>query len=219
MKSRHHFRLSLKALYHEISRMGTLVEEALRKALTALSTANKDLAETVIREDEIVDSLQMTIEDECARLIATEQPVAADLREILTAIKIVTHLERIGDHARHIARVASGDIDERVTNMMPKIREMTEIGISMVHDSIAAFVAQDAEMAKMIAKRDDMVDTLHKSLYQELVDAMEASREKLDPFVEMLFLNRFLERLADHVTGMCEWVIFATKGEHPDLNP
>ena len=103
-QTRHHFTQSLKEMYQSILRMGTLVEEALRKALTSVSTLDYTLAQQVITDDKRIDQAQLEVEDACAKLIATEQPVATNLREILVAIKIASDLERIGDHARHLAR-------------------------------------------------------------------------------------------------------------------
>jgi phosphate transport system protein len=218
MNQRHHFQEDLKALYQNILKMGTLVEEALRKALTALSTGDVTLANQVIENDLTIDQLQIKIEDRCTTIIATEQPVASDLREIITSIKIATHLERIGDHARHLAKAVSTILDDQLLQTIPEIEKMTEIGISMVHDSVSAFVEQDTEKAVEVAKRDDLVDSLHGHLYKEILTIMEKNPEKLDEGVNLLFLNRFLERLGDHVTNMCEWVIFAKKGTHIELN-
>lgn len=216
--NRQHFREQLDQMYQDVLHMGTLVEEALRKALTAIRTGDFELAESVANEDEIIDELQFSLDERCAKLIATEQPVATDLREIIVAMKIASDLERIGDHARHLVRSIDQLRDSVFQPVWPLIREMTTKGIDMVHDSLTAYVNHDAATARAVARRDDEIDALHHQIYAALLEAMEQHPDRLEQGTSLVFLNRFLERLGDHVTNMCEWIVYARTGEHVELN-
>lgn len=218
METRRHFRQQLDQLYREVLRMGVTVEEALRKAVRAVEERDRELANKVIDDDSLVDQMQLELEESGAQLLATEQPVATNLREILVIIKIASDLERIGDHARHLARLTFEDSSELVEQALPAMRQMTEFGISMVHDSLSAFVDQDPAKAREVAARDDRMDEMHRALYRQIVEAMQAHPGWVEIGTNLVFVNRFLERLGDHVTNMCEWVVYARTGEHVELN-
>ncbi len=218
MQPRQHFSEQLREMYQEVLQMGTLVEEALQKALTAVTNRDTALAESVKENDHAIDTLQFSIDKRCTEIIATEQPVATDLREILVAMKIASDLERIGDHARHLVRVMDQLSDEVFRETMPQFRRMTEQGIEMVHDSITAYVNHDAELARTVARRDDDIDIMHRALYKELLAMIAANPDRVETGTSLVFLNRFLERLGDHVTNMCEWIVYTKTGEHVELN-
>ncbi len=219
MEKRIHYQQQIRGIHQEILRMGVLVEESLRKALTAVKTQNRELAAGVIESDARIDKMQLEIEERCTVAIATEQPVATDLREIMVAIKIASDLERIGDHARHLARAVDRVSPELMNESFPIIESMAELGISMVHDSLDAYVDLDAERARSVASRDEQIDALHHDLYARIIGTMKESPELVDQGTSLVFLNRFLERLGDHVTNICEWIVYARTGKHPELNP
>lgn len=198
--------------------MGSRVEESLQKALTAIKISDRELARNVIDNDSVIDNLQLEIESVCTVLIATEQPVASDLRGIMVAIKIASDLERIGDHARHLARSLEKISPEFFAETLPIIEEMTQKGIAMVHDSLSAYVDQDSERAREVASRDDEIDRLHHRLYEVILRAIRERPARLEEGTTLISLNRFLERLGDHVTNMCEWIVYASTGEHIELN-
>lgn len=218
MQVRHQFQEELHEMYQEVLQMGTLVEEALQKALTAIANHDAALGDSVKEGDREIDNLQFAIDRRCTEMIATEQPVATDLREILVAMKIASDLERIGDHARHLVRVMQTFNDEIFRDTIPQFREMTEKGIEMVHDSITAYVNHDAALAREVARRDDEIDRLHRVLYKDLVNRISTNPDRVESGTALIFLNRFLERLGDHVTNMCEWIVYAKTGEHVELN-
>jgi len=218
MEPRHHFDRELQGLYEDILRMGSLVEEAISKSVTALATRDTELARAVIAADAEVDQLQILIEDDAMGIISREQPVATDLRELVTATKIVGDLERMGDHARHIAKAVIDIPPEVVDVALESIEKMAKLGVGMIHDSLTAFAEQDAEAARQISDRDDEVDAIHKQLYQKLLATMKDNPEWIQHGAKLLFLSRYLERLGDHVTNMCEWVVFAKTGAHVELN-
>jgi phosphate transport system protein len=218
MEGRTHLTTQLNYMYDNILKLSALVEEALKKALAALSLGDSQLAQTVIENDVRIDELQLEIDNHCTRMLATEQPVAHDLREIIAAMKISTDLERIGDHARHLAGAVSVISDATFLATIPNIQDMGELGVQMVHDVITAFVEQDADIAVEIASRDDELDTMHRALSKKVLEIMRKNPEKIDKGMDLMFLNRFLERLGDHVTNMCELVVFSKRGEHVELN-
>lgn len=219
MELRHHFSENLSSLHQDILRMGTAVEEALQKAIVAFSNHDEALAKEVIAGDARIDKMQGDIEDRGAILIATEQPVASDLREIFTSVKIVSNLERIGDHARHIARAVTEVTDPKLLATIPQFKELADVGVTMVHDCLTAFVQKDAEKALEVAKRDDRIDDIHHNLVHDLLVIVRSSPALVDQGITLLFLARFLERLGDHVTNMCEWIVYAKQGKHVELNP
>jgi phosphate transport system protein len=218
MEPRTHLNEELGRLHERILKMGALVEEALRKAVRALATDDEALAQEVIRGDEEVDNLHHDLEDFATRIIALEQPVATDLRELITSTKLAGGLERIGDHARHIAKITNTLPQPVLSATLPSIERMSEIGIGMVHDSLTAFVDEDVNRAREVAERDDEIDAEHRQLYQNVVAMMKEHPEWITHGVDLMFLNRYLERLGDHVTNMCEWVVFAKTGLHLELN-
>ena len=137
---------------------------------------------------------------------------------IITVIKLAGNLERIGDHAVHLAkttiRLSSQQYIDRVTGLIPR---MAEIGLSMVREAVNAFVQKDIEKAKSAAGLDKKIDELHKEVFQILINTMKEDTETIEQATDLLFINRFMERLGDHVASMCEWVVFAMTGEHIEL--
>lgn len=219
MPYRQHFSDSLREVTQDILKMGTLVEEALQKSIQAFEEKNTELAEEVIRADVEINDLQLAIEDKCTILIATENPVASDLRKLITGIKIVSNLERIGDHAVHLGkttiRLANEGYIEQMVELIPA---MAEMGLSMVRDTLTAFLNNDSKLATDIANRDEELDRFHKKIFSNLLDFMKKDPKYVDQATDLLFVIRFLERLGDHVTNMCEWIVFCDTGEHVELN-
>ena len=211
-------REQIDAVQQNILRMGAMVDTALRKTLAALELQDFELAEQVIREDKRIDALQAAIEDQCAAIIATAQPVGADLRQLLVGIKLASSLERTGDHARHLARRARVVTDVLFVDALPLIRRMAEIDVSMLHDSLTAFVERDDRTAREIAARDDKIDALNAQLYTLIMAIMQTHPQTIEKAMELMLVNRFLERLGDHVTNICEWIVFAVRAEHIELN-
>lgn len=218
MQGRRHFAADMKTLFNEILKMGAVVEVALRKAITALSERDHVLAKDVIEGDMRIDAMQLAIEDRCAILLATETPVAGALRKIITSIKIASDLERIGDHARHLAKALDSVDRSLLEATLPRIRDMAERGIGMVHDALTAFVEDDTDAAMAVAERDDVIDKLHRSLYDDIIARMKENPDLITAGANLIFTNRFLERLGDHVTNICEWVVYANRGTHVELN-
>lgn len=209
---------AMGAVSRSVLRMGVLVEEALRKSLAALENEDFELAAEVIRDDSRIDEMQAIVEQQCVAIIAGTQPDEQDLRRILTAIKVAAELERMGDLARHLARRTQEITDAPFSEVLPLIEEMAERVVSMVHDVLTAFVDDDASAAVAVAARDDEIDILHGKVHTKILQIMRARPNLIDKGIELILVNRFLERLGDHVTNMCESVVFLKRAEHVELN-
>lgn len=218
MSTRRSFEEQLDLLNQEILRMGVLVEEALRKAIDSLVGKDLELAQRVVEEDKAINRMQQQIEDQCIALIAREQPVASDLRRLITGLKIVTQLERIGDHALHVAKGTLRLAGQTYMKKLVDIPRIAEIGIGMTRDALTAFLNHDAELAREVAGRDQAVDDLHDQVIRELFTYMMENTKYISQAITFLFISRFLERVADHVTNICEWVVYSVTGEHVELN-
>jgi phosphate transport system protein len=218
MQTRAGFHQAMDALKQEILAMGVRVEDSLRKAVTCLCMQDVAGARAVIEDDEKINAMEIEIEDRCIALIATEQPVALDLRRIVTGMKIVTQLERMGDHARHVAKAAVRLAGETYMKPLIDIPRMGELCAAMVHDVLAAFVANDAERARKVAGTDAEVDALHKQVVREVLTYMMGQPHYVSQGLELIFVSRFIERTADHVTNIAEWIVYCETGKHAELN-
>lgn len=218
MTSRAHFEDDKKAIHDDILQMGIRVEEDLRKALEAFRTQDTALAQEVKNDDPIVNDFQLRIEDRCARLMATQQPVAQDLRTLVSAIKIADELERIGDHAVHLAKAAIKLEGEPYIKPLKSIEKMAETGCVMVRAAIDAFLTLNQDKARATAAMDDEIDRLHKALVADLLEYLRERPEKAQQGTKIIQTSGFLERLGDHVTNICETVVYAVSGKHEELN-
>jgi len=220
MNKRNIFSEELSRLRHDILAMATRVEGNLGKALAALRTRNSELAKEVRTDDEAVDALQMQIEDDAAIVIATQQPVARDLRELVSVFKLTSNIERVGDHAVHLARAAkklakTGDSPFRAQEHLEK---MAETGQEMLRAAISAFMANDANAAREAAAMDSKIDTEHKTLTEDILKMMKKNPDLVKGALQILHTSNQLERLGDHITNICEAVIYMIEGKHEELN-
>jgi phosphate transport system protein len=218
MNSRLIFLEELNRLRHDVLAMATRVEEDLGKTLTALRNNDVEMAKEVAADDAVVNAMQLKIEDETAIVIATQQPVARDLREMVTIFKLTTSLERAGDHAVHLAKTViqlSGEPPFRSSEHMEK---MAETGQEMIRSAISAYLNQDAEAARKAAELDDKIDEEHKALTEEVLSLMKEHPEYIKKAARLLNTSRHLERLGDQITNMCESIIYMTEGRHVELN-
>ncbi len=214
---RQHFVDDLAELNRAIMKMGLKVEEAITQSVEALKNKDTDLARKIIEEDSIIDDMEKSLCDQCALIIAREQPVAGDLRHLISGIKIITDLERIGDHAVHIAKGTINNAGEEYIKPLIDIPRMGTLSCSMLSRAITAFVEQDADIAVAIAKEDEEIDNLHKQIVRELLTYMMQDPGKIEGGMSLMYMSRFLERTGDHVRNICEWVVFDETGEHENL--
>jgi phosphate transport system protein len=213
----------LNRLRHDLLAMATRVEEDLGKALAALQSDDVELAREVLADDAVVNAMQIKIEDETATVIATQAPVARDLRELVALFKLTSNYERIGDHAVHLAKAVIKLSDEFSGSPIPArafehLRVMAETGREMIRASISAFLAQDAAAARLAAEKDDLIDSEHKALTGEALALMKERPELVKTAHRLLNTSSHLERLGDHITNICESIIYMTEGVHEELN-
>jgi len=216
--TRNYFDKELQDLHLQMLKMCTVVEEALNNSVHALKHQDIALAQSVIDGDDVIDDLESQIEDKCLKLIALQAPMAKDLRFIATAMKIITDLERIADHAVDISKITVRLSNEKYIKELIDIPRMGEIATRMVKESIDAYVKQDAEKAKEVAKMDDEVDAIHKQIFRELLLIMMEDPKKINQATSFLFVSKSLERIGDYVTNICEKIIYAVTSEHMNLN-
>jgi phosphate transport system protein len=198
--------------------MATRVEEDLGKALAALRNGDTELAKEVKADDAVVNAMQLKIEDEAAIVIATQQPVARDLRELVTIFKLTGNLERVGDHTVHLAKAALKLSGDALFQPMERLERMAETGRAMIRAAVSAYLAQDAEAARTAAALDDAIDAEHKALTEEVLGLMKEHPGLVKKAVRLLNTSGCLERMGDHITNICEAVIYMTEGRHEELN-
>ncbi len=218
MVHRQHLLNRISDLNRNILNMGIYVADAMKKSVKALVENNIDMAKEVIKEDDRINSLELSIQDDLTVLIATEQPVASDLRHVITSIKVITQLERMGDHAVHIAKETLRLGNTEYIKPLIDIPKMSEIGLKMLQLALDAFAGQNVKKAREAAAMDDQVDSLRSQVNRELLTYMMEDIKNLKQINSFMFIARFLERFADHVTNICEWIVYDSNGEHVELN-
>ena len=207
-----HFEAELEQLKGKLLEMSALVEAAVQRSVSAVTQKDRSAAEQVFRDEARVNQLEMEIDEFAINLLATQQPLAADLRLIVAALKINTDLERMGDLSVSIAPRADSLLSEPVIQPMVDIRHMSALVESMVRKSMDAFVAHDDGMARSVLASDDAVDSLRTASYHELVSFMEKDPHNIPQALDLIGITRSLERIADHSTNIAEDVLFLVKG-------
>lgn len=198
--------------------LASMVEKAVGRSVTALRTRDMKLAQEVIADDSKINQQRFGIEEECLLLIATQQPIASDLRVVAAVLNIITDLERMGDHAEGIAKIAILTGDEPPLKPLIDIPRMDEQARSMLQRSMDAFMNRDAESARKIAAEDDVVDQLYEQVYRELLTFMMADPGTINRATHLLWVSHNLERIADRVTNICERVVFLTTGKMEEFS-
>ncbi len=197
--------------------MCSLVEENINMAMKALINQDLDLADKVIDNDELIDSYEENIEDLCIELIATQNPLGSDLRKIFTMQKIISDLERIGDHSENIAEIVKLIGEQELIKPLIDIPKMAKIAIEMVHDCINMYIDGNIELSIETIKRDDEVDKLYEEIYSELIELFNDNKEYKDQIFSLLLIGMNLERIADHATNICERAYYMVEGERVEL--
>jgi phosphate transport system protein len=195
--------------------MTSSVETMIYEATDSLVNQNIELANGVIANDDLVDDMELEIEEDCMKLLALQSPLAADLRVVGTVLKVITDLERMADHAVNIARVTLRICDEPLIKPLIDIPYMAHEVQKMVGDSIDTLIRRDLQMAHQVISKDDEVDLLYSMLFHELIEMVleEDDVRKAIQAINLLFVARFLERIADHATNICERVIYMVTGD------
>ncbi len=206
------FRENMKEVEKELIRLGEMVNIALNHSVEALRNLDVAKAEKIIEDDRHINRKRWIIEEQCINLFATQQPVATDLRELIAVLSISTDLERMGDHAEGIAKIAIMHGGKPLVKPLVDIPRMAEKASDMLMRSIEAFVNRDAEAAKTICEEDDEVDALYDQTYRELLSFMTENPKTITRATYLLWAAHNLERIADRVTNICERIVFLTTG-------
>jgi len=217
--SRYLFDKSLREIQNDILRMGGLVEKAIYDSVDAFMNQDVTSAAGVIMGDERIDELFLEIEDKCIKLIATQQPIAKDLRIAVTGIKILTSLERMADHAVDIARATmclSGH--PMLVRPIQEIPRMARIARQMVKDGLDSYVHRDVEKAREMCSMDDQVDFIFSHVFRDTIISMGENPDVVTQGAYLLYVSRYIERIADHATNIGESVIYLVTGERRELN-
>jgi phosphate transport system protein len=208
-----HFHDELAALKGDLLTMSAEVQDAVREAVDAVLQRDTAIATRVIAGDATVDALELSIEEQVVRLLATQQPMARDLRLLMAALKIANDLERVGDHAVNIAQSAERLTAARAIAPEPEIVEMARQARTMLADALEAFVRGDAQAGRAICRRDDSVDALHRSVFRILLTHMMEDPHMIGAGMDLFLVSRNLERVADLATNIAEDVVFLVEGK------
>ena len=216
--AREQFIRELQSVQSSMLVMASMVEKAIQRSVNALKSRDIKLAQAVVDDDFKINQQRFGIEEKCLLIITTQQPVASDLRIIAAVLNIITDLERMGDHAEGIAKIAIMIGDEPPLKPLVDVPRMEELSRSMLRRTMDAFVARDAEAAKAIGAEDDIIDNLYEQVYRELLTFMMADPGTINRATHLLWVAHNLERIADRVTNICERVIFLVTGRMDELN-
>jgi len=212
MRSR--FDEQLTGLNNNLIEMGALIEHAIGSATKALQERDVAAAKKIMADDGIIDEKEKEIESLCLKLLLHQQPVARDLRQISTALKMITDMERIGDQAADISELCVYLNGQEFIKRLEHIPQMAEATIKMVTDSIDAFVNKDLKLAQSVIGYDDVVDALYVSIKQDLIGLIHEDADAGEQAFDLLQIAKYYERIGDHAENIAEWVIFSITGKH-----
>lgn len=207
------FEEELNNVTNNVIDMGKNVDTTLKKAINALK--NKDLAAAneIINNDDFFDEMEVSIEEECVDIIATQHPMASDLRRITTVLRIITDLERIADHCVNISKVVLSNNGRDFMKPLVDLPRMQELCSIMISGAIDSFTKEDEDLARKIINMDDEVDELYERIYSELLGMLSENHNLKDQVVLLLLIGRYLERIADHATNVAERVVYMVSGK------
>ncbi len=212
------FDRQLQALQDDTLLLGNMVEKAIERCIDALVRLDADLARQIVADDKQINARRFRLEDEAVHLIATQQPIASDLRLIASVIHISTDLERMGDYAAGIAKIVLLHGDQPPVKPLIDIPRMAELGCSMLRRSLDTLVRRDADEARRIIQEDDLVDALYDQIYRELLTYMIEDPTLIHRATWLLWAAHNLERIADRATNICERVVYMVTGKIEDDN-
>jgi phosphate transport system protein len=217
MEIRTAFHKKLRQIQDEILAMGSMVEKAVGQSVEALKNRDMATADRIIKDDLNINRKRYEIEEKCIQLIATQQPMAGDLRNIICILNIITELERIGDYAEGIAKIVLLIGDEPPLKPLIDIPRMAQKTIDMLHRSLDALINHDADAARRIAEEDDDVDNLYDQVFRELLTFMAEDPKTITRATRLVWVAHNLERSADRVTNICERVVFFVTGKMEEI--
>ncbi|MEG0553286.1 MAG: phosphate signaling complex protein PhoU [Carnobacterium sp.] len=216
---RQNFEEELNYLHHHFSQMGMMVNEAIYKSVKSFINHDKRLAQEVINQDYQINEIELVLEKKCFELIALQQPVTSDLRKIVTIMKACVDLERMGDHAVSIAK---STIHVKGTKRIPQMEEKIETlsGQVKLHVRLVleAYLKKDVQEARKIANSDSIINALSKEIFEQSIEEMKNDSDLVIGGTDYLFVSRYLERIGDYVTNICEWINYLETGKISELN-
>ncbi len=216
--TRETYQRNLRALLDEVLALGSMAEQAVMAAVEALRQRDLEAAQRIYSDDQVINEKRYQIENEVITLIATQQPMAGDLRLLAAILEIITELERIADYAKGISKISLLIGRQPVIKVLPEIPEMAELAGDMLHRSLLAFVNRDVDGARQIPLEDDTVDRLYNQVYQQMLEIMLAAPSAIDRANYLVWVAHNLERMADRVTNICERIIFVVTGDMIELD-
>ncbi|MBH74982.1 MAG: phosphate transport system regulatory protein PhoU [Dehalococcoidia bacterium] len=208
---------NLKSLTDGLLVMASMVEQSIHSAVEALKTRNMELAEKVIKDDDYIDHKCVELEEACIEIIATQQPMAVDLRVLVSVLTIIVELERMGDYAEGIAKINIRMGDDSLLKPLVDIPRMADKSTDMLRRSISAFLSRDADAARQIIKDDDEVDSLYDQVFRELLTFMIEDPRSIQKATYLIWAAHDLERIADRATNIAERVVFTVTGKKEDV--
>jgi len=217
MEIRTIFHRRLREIQNDVLAMGSMVDKAIDRSVEALKKRDLKLAEQVTSDDKMIDQKRFEIEESCVELIATQQPMASDLRTIISVFSIITDLERIGDHAEGIAKIVLMIGDEPPLKPLIDLPRMAEKTRDMLKRSLGAFIDRDADAARQIVAEDDEVDNLYTQVFRELLTFMAEDPKTITRATRLIWVAHNLERSADRVTNICERIVFTVTGKMEEI--
>ena len=217
MEIRTAFHKRLREIQNDVLTMGSMVEKAISRSIEALRERDLNKAQSVITDDQKINKKRFTIEEKCVELIATQQPMAGDLRAIICVLNIITEIERIGDHAEGIAKIVIMIGDEPPLKPLVDIPRMAEKVNDMLHRSLDALINRDKDTAKQIVTEDNEVDDIYDQVFRELLTFMAEDPKTITRATRLIWVAHNLERSADRVTNICERVVYMVTGKMEEL--
>jgi len=211
---RHRFNEQLSLLNKLLMEMADMVQEAITKTNKALLEQDIELAQEIIDNEDAIDEKYEEIAGLCLKIIIQQQPVARDLRLISSVLKMITDLERIGDHASDISEIATTITNEPYIKKLVTIPEMSAVTMKMVNDSIEAFVNKDESLARDVIARDDIVDDHFNTVKNDLIALINDDAKNGKQAIDLVMIAKYFEKIGDHATNLAEWVIFSMTGVH-----
>lgn len=213
MSTRHYFESELESLRNDIKHMGELVAKAIEDSVKSLSYQDNKLAQQVLDNDILINNMELAIDEKCIILIAKQQPMARDLRVISTGMKIITDIERMGDHACDIAAVTLRLINQPLMKPLVDIPRMSQLVMNMLQNALEAYSNMDTVLAEKVCHDDDAIDALYNSMFRELLTYMMEDPRTISQATQLILVGRYLERIGDHATNIAEWVIYLATGQ------
>lgn len=213
------FENDLQKLHSQFYEMGTMVSDAIYKAVKAFVNHDKELAKEVIESDHLINEMEIKLERKSFEMIALQQPVTTDLRMIVTILKASSDLERLGDNAVSIAKATirvKGN--KRIPEVEAEISTMSQYAINMVNEVLTAYIKSDEQRARQIAQEDNKINHCYRDIYKDTVNSMKENPDTIVGGTDYLQVASYLERIGDYVTNVCEWIVYLETGKITELN-